>query len=137
MIPVPAPRSRAWTRTPPFAAVGTGSRWRSARSGGIYRSQGEDDPGGLSGRGVRREKTQAAAGMISGGFFVCRREIFNYLDDREDAVFEQGPMQSLVRNGQMMVYEHKGFWQPMDTARDYALLNSLYNEGKAPWVTWP
>jgi glucose-1-phosphate cytidylyltransferase len=82
------------------------------------------------------EKTQAAAGMISGGFFVCRREIFDLLDDRDDLVFEQGPMQDLVRRGQMMVYQHKGFWQPMDTARDHALLNTMFNEGKAPWVVW-
>ena len=41
------------------------------------------------------EKTQAAAGLISGGFFVCRKEIFKYLDDREDLVFELGPMQAL------------------------------------------
>jgi len=82
------------------------------------------------------EKTQAAAGSISGGFFVCRKEIFDYLEDREDLVFEFEPVQRLVREGQMMVYEHRGFWQPMDTARDHALLNSLYNEGKAPWVIW-
>ncbi|MEI8011091.1 MAG: glucose-1-phosphate cytidylyltransferase [Candidatus Omnitrophota bacterium] len=83
------------------------------------------------------EKTQSAAGMISGGFFVCRKEIFDVLDSREDLVFEQGPLQALVRRGEMMVYRHKGFWQPMDTARDHALLNMLFQEGKAPWVVWP
>jgi glucose-1-phosphate cytidylyltransferase len=82
------------------------------------------------------EKTQATGGLISGGFFVCRKELFRYLNDREDLVFELGPMQDLVRQGQMMVYEHNGFWQPMDTYRDYILLNSLFNEGKAPWVVW-
>jgi glucose-1-phosphate cytidylyltransferase len=82
------------------------------------------------------EKTQTDAGMISGGFFVCRKSIFKYLNDKEGLVFELGPMQELVRKGEMMVYEHKGFWQPMDTSRDYLLLNSLFNEGKAPWVVW-
>ncbi|MBF0595045.1 MAG: glucose-1-phosphate cytidylyltransferase [Candidatus Omnitrophica bacterium] len=82
------------------------------------------------------EKTQAAAGQISGGFFVCRKDIFKYLDDRDDQLFELEPMQKLVSDGQLMVYEHKGFWQPMDTARDYALLNTLFNEGKAPWAIW-
>ncbi len=82
------------------------------------------------------EKTQAAAGLISGGFFVCRKDFFKYLNDKEDLAFELGPIQELVKKGQMMVYEHKGFWQPMDTSRDYLLLNSLFNEGKAPWVIW-
>ena len=82
------------------------------------------------------EKPQASGGRISGGFFVCRKELFNYLDDREDLVFEQQPMRKLVADGQMMVYEHNGFWQPMDTNRDYSLLNDIYNKGKAPWVIW-
>ena len=82
------------------------------------------------------EKTQAAAGLISGGFFVCNKKVFKYLDDKEDLMFELSPMQNLVREGQLMVYEHNGFWQPMDTSRDYMLLNSLFKEGQAPWVKW-
>ncbi|HEY9855753.1 MAG TPA: glucose-1-phosphate cytidylyltransferase [Stenomitos sp.] len=82
------------------------------------------------------EKPQASGGRISGGFFVCRREIFDYLEDRDDLVFEQEPMRRLVQDRQMMVYEHDGFWQPMDTHRDYMLLNELYDKGTAPWVTW-
>ena len=82
------------------------------------------------------EKPQAAEGRISGGFFVCRKEIFNYLRNNEDLIFEQEPMQQLVKDGQLMVYEHDGFWQPMDTHRDYLLLNDLYGRGEAPWVVW-
>lgn len=82
------------------------------------------------------EKPQATAGRISGGFFVCRRELFDYLDDREDLVFEQEPLRSLVRDGQLMAYEHDGFWQPMDTYRDYMLLNGLIENGRAPWMVW-
>ena len=82
------------------------------------------------------EKTQSTEGLISGGFFVCRKEIFNYLNDREDLVFELDPLRKLVGEGQMMVYEHNGFWQPMDTSRDHLLLNALFNERKAPWVIW-
>lgn len=80
------------------------------------------------------EKPQASGGLISGGFFVCRKEIFNYLDDREDLVFEEGPIRQLVKEKQMMVYEHAGFWQPMDTYREYKLLNGLFEKGTAPWV---
>jgi glucose-1-phosphate cytidylyltransferase len=80
------------------------------------------------------EKPQAAGGRISGGFFVATPRLFDYLDDRVDLVFEQEPMRRLVQDQQLMMYEHDGFWQPMDTSREYQLLNSLYAEGRAPWV---
>jgi glucose-1-phosphate cytidylyltransferase len=82
------------------------------------------------------EKPQTTGGRISGGFFVCRREIFNYIDDREDNVFEQEALRNLVSDGEMMVFKHDGFWQPMDTSREYQLLNQLYEHRKAPWVIW-
>ncbi len=82
------------------------------------------------------EKPQATSGRISGGFFVCRREVFDILDDSEDLVFEQEPIRKLVADGEMMVFEHDGFWQCMDTSRDYHLLNNLWAGGKAPWKTW-
>lgn len=82
------------------------------------------------------EKPQATGGRISGGFFVCRRELFDYIDDSEDMMLEQEPMRALVAGGQMMVYEHQGFWQPMDTQREYQLLNGLFDGGAAPWVKW-
>jgi len=82
------------------------------------------------------EKPQATGGRISGGFFVCRPELFDYLDGDDSQMFEQQPMRRLVDDGQMMMFEHDGFWQPMDTRREYQLLNSLYEGGKAPWVVW-
>lgn len=82
------------------------------------------------------EKPQTSEGLISGGFFVCRKEIFDYLGDNEDLVFEQEPMKRLANDRQLMVYRHSGFWQPMDTSREYTLLNELYRDGRAPWVTW-
>ena len=82
------------------------------------------------------EKPQAAGGLISGGFFVASSKIFDYIEDRDDVVFEQGPMRQLVKDGEMMIFNHKGFWQPMDTMREYQLLNKLYDEGNAPWKTW-
>jgi glucose-1-phosphate cytidylyltransferase len=82
------------------------------------------------------EKPQATGGWISGGFFVCRKELFDYLDGRDDLVFEQGPMRKLVADGQMMVYRHDGFWQCMDTFRDFELLNRVWSEGAAPWKSW-
>jgi glucose-1-phosphate cytidylyltransferase len=82
------------------------------------------------------EKPQTTGGMISGGFFVCRNEIFDYIDDCEDVVFEQEPLRNLVKDGEMMVFKHDGFWQPMDTSREYQLLNQMYDQKRAPWVIW-
>lgn len=82
------------------------------------------------------EKPQATAGRISGGFFVCQRELFDYLEEREDLTLEQEPMRRLVAERQLMVYEHDGFWQPMDTHRDYLLLNRLCENNQAPWMIW-
>lgn len=82
------------------------------------------------------EKPQVSGGLISGGFFVCHRDIFNYLDASDSLVFEQGPMKSLVQDKQLMMYEHDGFWQCMDTHRDWQFLNSLCDKGEAPWMIW-
>jgi glucose-1-phosphate cytidylyltransferase len=90
-----------------------------------------------SGRALEfNEKPQASAGLISGGFFVCRKDLFKYLTGDDELVFEQEPLRRLVQDSQMMVYRHDGFWQPMDTPRDYAFLNELCERGKAPWWLW-
>jgi glucose-1-phosphate cytidylyltransferase len=80
------------------------------------------------------EKPQAHAGRISGGYFVASHRLFDYLDDDENLVFEEGPLRKIVSDHELMMYKHDGFWQPMDTSREYQLLNSLYDSGKAPWV---
>jgi len=80
------------------------------------------------------EKPQATDGRINGGYFVASPKLFDFLDDREDLVFEQEPLRQLVKDEQLMMFEHNGFWQPMDTSREYQLLNSLYESGNAPWV---
>lgn len=82
------------------------------------------------------EKPQASSGRINGGFFVCCREFLDMLTDDEGLVLEQEPMKKLVERGELKVFDHDGFWQPMDTSREYILLNELYNTNKAPWVKW-
>ncbi len=82
------------------------------------------------------EKPQATGGRISGGFFVCEPSVFDVLDAREDLVFEKEPIRTLVKAGQLAVYEHDGFWQCMDTYRDWQLLNGLVSSNKAPWKIW-
>jgi len=80
------------------------------------------------------EKPQAHAGRISGGYFVASPKLFDYLDGDESLVFEQEPLSKIVKDKELMMYRHDGFWQPMDTSREYQLLNSLYDSGKAPWI---
>lgn len=82
------------------------------------------------------EKPQASGGRINGGYFVCNREFLDILSDAEDLVLEQEPMKKLVDLRELKVFEHDGFWQPMDTSREYSLLNELYKNNQAPWVKW-
>lgn len=79
------------------------------------------------------EKPHVTEGRISGGFFAAKKTIFKYLNDEEDLIFEEQPMQELVATGELMMHKHNGFWHPMDTYRDYKYLNNLYNEGNLPW----
>lgn len=82
------------------------------------------------------EKPQVTDGWISAGFFVCNRKVLDYLTPNEDLIFEKDPIESIVKDGQLMVYKHNGFWLPMDTSRDYQLLNQLWEHGKAAWKIW-
>jgi glucose-1-phosphate cytidylyltransferase len=83
------------------------------------------------------EKPQASAGFINGGFFVCdARRIWDYVGEDPATSFEREPMQRLARERQLMAFEHPGYWQPMDTLREYTLLNELWASGRAPWKTW-
>lgn len=82
------------------------------------------------------EKPQATEGRINGGFFVCEYSLFDFLDDEENLVFEGEPMKKLVKAKELMQFNHDGFWQPMDTFREYTILNSLITNNKAPWKIW-
>jgi glucose-1-phosphate cytidylyltransferase len=80
------------------------------------------------------EKPQTSAGLISGGYFACRPTLFNYLSDREDLVLEASPMRTMTQERQLAAFTHEGFWQCMDTPRDWELLNELESRGAAPWL---
>ncbi len=80
-----------------------------------------------------REKPQLD-GLINGGFFVFKRAVFDYLD--ADCVLEREPMRRLAEDGQMAVFEHRGFWKSMDTYRDYLDFNTLWDGGQTPWKVW-
>jgi glucose-1-phosphate cytidylyltransferase len=82
------------------------------------------------------EKPQTESGWINGGFFVASRSLFDCLDNTDNIMLEQQPMQRLAAAGQLQAHRHAGFWQPMDTFQEYTLLNRLWSEGKAPWKVW-
>lgn len=83
------------------------------------------------------EKPQATEGFINGGFFVCDgKRIWDYLGTDRKMVLEREPMQKLADDEQLAAFRHTGFWQPMDTLREFTLLNELWSKGEAPWKTW-
>jgi len=83
------------------------------------------------------EKPQATEGFINGGFFVLdARRVWSYVGEDRATVFEREPLRRLAADDQLVAFEHTGFWQPMDTAREFGLLNDLWASGKAPWKTW-
>lgn len=81
-----------------------------------------------------KEKPQSGEGWINGGFFVFEVEAFQYLKD-DATVLEHEPLETLAREGQLMAFEHKGYWQCMDTIRDRDALRALWESGSAPWIT--
>jgi glucose-1-phosphate cytidylyltransferase len=81
------------------------------------------------------EKPSGGA-SINAGFFVFNREFLDYLPDDPDCVLEKAPLERLAADGQLMAYRHPGFWQAMDTYREFVLLNDLWSRGEAPWKTW-
>jgi len=82
-----------------------------------------------------QEKPMGDGGWINGGFFVLSPKVGDYIDN-DSTVWEREPMERLAADGQLGVYLHRGFWQPMDTLRDKQQLEALWNSGRAPWKVW-
>ena len=82
-----------------------------------------------------QEKPRGDGAMINGGFFVLSPRVLDYIDG-DDTLWEQEPLQRLAADGELMAWQHSGFWQPMDTLRDKTYLEELWSSGQAPWKTW-
>jgi glucose-1-phosphate cytidylyltransferase len=82
------------------------------------------------------EKPSDGGSLVNGGFFVFNRRIFDYLTVEDQCDLEHGTLEQIAREGQLMVYQHKGFWACMDTLRDTEKLNKLWQENRAPWKIW-
>jgi glucose-1-phosphate cytidylyltransferase len=81
------------------------------------------------------EKPRGDGGLINGGFFVLSPKCLSLIDG-DDSSWEEKPLNELARTGQLMAFEHKGFWQAMDTLRDKNLLENVWQSGNAPWKKW-
>jgi glucose-1-phosphate cytidylyltransferase len=81
------------------------------------------------------EKPQIGEGWINGGFLVCEPEILRYLDGDQSSL-ESDVLERLATDRQLVAYRHEGFWQCMDTLRDKRFLETVWQEGRAPWAVW-
>jgi glucose-1-phosphate cytidylyltransferase len=81
------------------------------------------------------EKPRGDGGLINGGFFVLSPKCLDRIEGDQTS-WEGEPLMSLARDGQLMAFEHNGFWQPMDTLREKNLLEDLWVSGQAPWKSW-
>ena len=79
-----------------------------------------------------KEKPQVGQGWINGGFFIFNNKVLNFIKD-DQTMLEKEPLEKLTKTGQLMAFEHKGFWKCMDTMRDKIFLNKLWKEGNALW----
>jgi glucose-1-phosphate cytidylyltransferase len=82
------------------------------------------------------EKPKGDGGWINGGFFVCNKSVFEYIEEGDQVTFENEPLQKLAKNEELMVFKHHDFWKCMDTLRDKTQLNEMWNNNRAKWKVW-
>jgi glucose-1-phosphate cytidylyltransferase len=89
----------------------------------------------LDGQQVSGFKEKPDGELINGGFFVLSPACLDLIDD-DQSKWEEKPLMELASKGELMAFEHTGFWQPMDTLREKTYLENLWQSGKAPWKVW-
>lgn len=95
------------------------------------------DIGGDNLVNIFREKPKEDDKWVNGGFFVLSPRVFDYLDEQaDDTMWEDGPLNALSRDGELVAFKHKGFWKCMDALRDKLELEELWLTGKAKWKIW-
>ncbi len=83
-----------------------------------------------------KEKPAGDGYWINGGFFVCEPEVFDYIPQGDDVIFEKFPLENLAKDKKLNAYKHSGFWRPMDTLKDKNDLTEMWKNNKAPWNIW-
>ena len=79
-----------------------------------------------------QEKPQTSKSWINGGYFIIEPEFFDLIQD-DKTILEREPLERVAQSGELMAFQHQGFWQCMDTKRDHDNLEEIWNSGKAPW----
>jgi glucose-1-phosphate cytidylyltransferase len=82
-----------------------------------------------------QEKPAGDGSWINGGFFVLEPSVLDYIQD-DNTTWEESPLKTLAKNGELNAFHHTGFWQAMDTLREKNLLENLWASGQAPWKSW-
>jgi len=82
------------------------------------------------------EKPKGEGGWINGGFFVLEPEVFSYITNKNDVVWEKGPLEKLAQEGKLGAYKHAGFWGCIDTLRDKISFEKIWQSGSVPWKVW-
>lgn len=82
-----------------------------------------------------KEKPQTSQGWINGGFFIMEPEFIDFIES-DTTILEREPLESVVKQGELMAYKHEGFWQCMDTIRDKNYLDELWLDAEPPWKCW-
>ncbi len=83
-----------------------------------------------------REKPEDENAFINAGYMVLQPEVFDYLTEGDNCVFERSPLERLASIGELKSYRHTGFWQCMDTKHEQEMLEALWTSGEAPWMIW-
>lgn len=83
--------------------------------------------------GAFSEKPQTSAGLVNGGFMVARRTVFEYLSDDDACSLEHDGLGKVAEDGELAAFEHRGFWQCVDTVRELTILRELWDSGRAAW----
>ncbi len=84
-----------------------------------------------------KEKAKDESKWINGGFFVLKPEVFSYIQgDMTNMMWEDEPLEKLTESGQLMAYQHKGFWKCMDALRDKIEFEELWKTNNAKWKVW-
>jgi len=81
------------------------------------------------------EKPEQKTELVNGGYFVLEPQVFDYIDN-DETIWEKEPCERLVTDGQMMAYNHSGFWQCVDTLHELRLLRDMWKSGNAGWHVW-
>jgi glucose-1-phosphate cytidylyltransferase len=83
------------------------------------------------------EKPNVSSGRINGGFMVFNNDkVWDYFREGDDLILEMETLSNMSKDRELGVFEHNGYWQCMDTVREYDILNKLHDDGNAPWETW-